>query len=321
MAALAVAYQNLPTLWQWKKDSAVGGILLPPYRRNDPVLSRIDRLVSTLYRSKTSGEAQYLLSELFFTTMYWNNHYKQDPKMEAGRRDAIMRLMLYAANTLSAVLGCAVGGLASRLSEIFGTGMSAHGRFVDEGNEEHYLSTALRESFRVLFLGGKAWRFNCLEYRQTPNVREPLKLVDTSEYAALMEKANADLDERIAGQGKAGYVLSMSREFYVGPFILNRGFRGRMPRFHSYFMGGRPTQCAGIVRITNGEVVEIDNESGHYQPIDTRLAHVLEFLRSVGQNLSKIRVRGIDREKKPIHARGDRFLATHGNWEALSSIP
>jgi len=326
------SFHSFPTLSIWKEKSMVGNRFSGPFRRNDPALNRIDELVKAFNSAKTAGEGQYLLGEIFFSTMWWNNNYKSDPKMHEGRREAIMSLNLTAANMLGTTLGCGIGGIASEMRNIYGKNLSAYGANVDQGKEDSYLTAARREAFRVVFKGGKAWRFNCLEYKQEQNVQTPLKPIDTKEYSEFMEKVDSDKDQRTEGQGKAGYIMSMSREFYIGPFVANKGFTGpiQMPKFHSFFMAGGPVQCGGIIRVKGGIVDYIDNESGHYKPIDLALVKALEHLKTVGMNPKNIKVGGIsirDRIKEPnkpviakgvpIDTWGDKFLAANGNWEAI----
>jgi hypothetical protein len=333
------SFPSFPTFSQWKEKSMVGNRFSGPFRRNDPALTRIDELVKAFNSAKTVGEGQFLLGEIFFSTMWWNNNYKRDPKMHEDRREAIMSLNLTAANILGSALGCGIGGIASELRNIYGKSLSAYGASVDQGKEDSYLTAARREAFRAVFKGGKAWRFNCLEYKQKQNIQTPLKLIDTKEYAKLMTDANSAMDERIEGEGKAGYIMSMSREFYVGPFVANKGFKGpiQMPKFHSFFMAGGPVQCGGIIRVKGGIVDYIDNESGHYKPIDLALVKALEHLKTIGMNLKKIKVGGISirdrldnlprpRRKEDVNlvtegvqidTWGDKFLAVNGNWEAI----
>lgn len=326
------SFPNFPTFSVWKDKSMVGTQFSLPRRSSDPALTRIDELVKAFNSAKTAGEGQYLLGEIFFSTMWWNNNYMRDPRMHEDRREAIMSLNLTAAKVLGTALGCGMGGIASELRNIYGKSLSAYGANVDRGKEDRYLTAARREAFRVIFKGGKAWRFNCLEYKQAQNVQTPLKLISTKEYAEFMSKADSDKDQRTEGEGKAGYIMSMSREFYIGPFVANKGFTGpiQMPRFHSYFMAGSPVQSGGIIRVKRGIVDYIDNESGHYKPIDLALVKALEHLKTIGMNLKKIKVGGIsvrDRiaipnkpvtaEGKPIDTWGDKFLAANGNWEAI----
>ena len=326
------SFHSFPTFSTWKKESMVGNLFSGPYRRSDRSLTRIDELVKAFNSAKTAGEGQFLLGEIFFSTMWWNNNHKMDSKMHEGRRNAIMSLNLTAAKIMGMALGCAMGGIASELSNIYGKNLSAYGANTDQGKEDSYLTTARREAFRVIFKGGNAWRFNCLEYKQEQNVKTPLKLIDTKEYAQFMERVNSATDDRIEGDSKAGYIMSMSREFFVGPFVANKGFKDaiQMPRFHSFFMAGGPVQCGGIIGVKGGVVNYIDNESGHYKPIDLALVKALEQLKTVGMNLKKIKVGGIsirDRIKllnKHVQAKGeiidtwgDKFLAVNGNWEAI----
>ncbi|MEN8149144.1 MAG: hypothetical protein ABFS86_04930 [Planctomycetota bacterium] len=325
------AYSMMPNLREWKKDSAVGN-LFSPRRRDDPVLRQIDRIVGALWKSKGAGPAQYLLGELFFTTMYWNNNHKRDARLDSRRRNPILSLNLCAANVLAHIHEVPVGALAPTLRGIYGTGMTAYGLEVDsrDANEGRYLSIAQREKYRVVFKGARAYRYDCLT--SSPDPKAPLRVVNTKDYADFAARSSIDARTDTG----AGFVMSMSRELYVGPFISiqsrNPQLRSTFASFHSSFMAGKPVMCAGMIEISNGVVTDIDNLSGHYKPVDVTLVQVLEQFRAIGMNLRRIKVttmvkrmveefivdKMVRQEKLvQVNTRGDRFLAANGNWEAV----
>ena len=51
---------------------------------------------------------------------------------------------------------------------------------------------------------------------------------------------------------------------------------------HSSFLGGKPAAAAGYMRIVNGELREINNHSGHYQPTREDFEQVLTQLEQKG---------------------------------------
>ena len=87
-APVAIQYNDIPTLEQWKRDSSV----TLATRANDTVLVRIDELVNAVGRAPDDGARTYIVSDLFFTLDYWLKVYKTGRGMEKGREPAIMAL-------------------------------------------------------------------------------------------------------------------------------------------------------------------------------------------------------------------------------------
>lgn len=291
------AYTTLPTVQTWKKDSYVGS-LLKPKRSSDPALTRIDRMVNSLNKPQTAGEHAYKLGGLFFTTLYWNNNHKINSQMDSRRREAIMKLNLFAANQLARTHNCGLGGLAMKLREVYGKGLDQYGIDLDGagGHDGGYMSPAKRERYRVIFRGGLAHRFD-QNLATRPNME--LRLIHTPD-------APGD-----ASREGVGFVFSLSNELFVGAF----GTGAIGPTYHSSFMAGAPVKCAGMIDIENGVIKRIRNDSGHYRPSDQSLAQMLRHLKTIGVNISKITV---EQEKKGGEtASGNAFLLANGNWGGI----
>lgn len=291
------AYPELPTVQAWKKDSSVGN-LFTPKRRNDPTLLRIDRMVKSLNKQQAAGPYAYKLGGLFSTTMYWNNNYKYNRQMEAGRRDAIMKLNLFTGNQLARLHNCGLGGLAFKLQELYGKSMDQYGVDLDGagGVDGGYMSPDKRERYRVVFRNGLAHRFST-KLSAKPNMA--LKLIHTP-----------DAPGDTAREG-SGFVFSLSNELFVGAF----GMGNIGPTYHSSFMGGRPVKCAGMIIIEHGVVTQIRNDSGHYRPSDESLAQVLRHLKTIGADISKITVE--QHKDGGTRAGGVPFLQANGNWTGI----
>ncbi len=291
------SYPTLPTWRQWKKDSAIGN-WRGPYRRADKTLVRIDRMVKSLNKPQDAGAYAYKLGGLFFTTLYWNNNNKFDPKMEAGRRPAIMRLNLFAINKLAAAHECGVGLIAAKLREIYGVAMSEHGVITDgpNGQDGNYLKLEARERCRVIFRSGVAYKF------------DPKLASNPTMILALLDESLFEEDSNF--RYGIGFVMSMSHELFVA------GFRGGkyQVNFHSSIMGGQSVLCAGMLDVKQGYISRIKNDSGHYKPVDGALAKVLRHLKTIGVDISKIIV---EQEQKGVKISGDKFLSTNGNWDNI----
>jgi hypothetical protein len=68
--------------------------------------------------------------------------------------------------------------------------------------------------------------------------------------------------------GKAAYVVDSKGNMYVGEHK-----KGLM--HHSSFLAGRAVVSAGMVKIENGKITEIDHRSGHYAPGGEQLRNAL----------------------------------------------
>jgi hypothetical protein len=307
------SFSKLPTFQEWINLSDAGLSFPKPPRRNDSALVKIDNLVLALNHATDVATRAYLLSVLWFTTGYWHNHLQDDPGRQKIRKSAIMSLLLFAQNTLGAALGCGVGGLAARLTQIYGKTMDTHGHMCDFGEKgkDFYLTEAERDKFRIVFFNKLAHRF---EYRQLDWKAKPLVLLDTKTGGYVRGNLIEDAEEA----GWAYFVMSMSSEIYIGPHVEKaiKGPDGNIlyPKFHSSYMGGKNVQCGGTMRVVNGVVTGLKNDSGHYKPVDESMVKVLELLRTVGMDISKAEVH-------PVGAggmvKGDVFLKQNGNWDAI----
>jgi hypothetical protein len=287
------AFKTFPTFREWINFSDAGLTFPKPPRLNDPALLRIDDLVA-LYPKSKGGQGLYDTAEIFFTTMWWLNNFKKDPKMDARRRPSILRLNLSAANQVKDLLTpCALGEVASRLRAMYGTGMGAHGIKTDAENNPHYLTAYEREQYRVVFRDGLA---HWIKTEQDGKLRlEPIHV-----------KKDTYMDGNREG---IGWVMTVSGTLYVGTFGLNI-------KAHSCFMAGQPVLSAGTAMIDQGRIMRIKSDSGHYIPVDSTLALVLRKLKFSRVDISKIsvecaRFKGIN---EPDPMAGDRFLAANGNW-------
>ncbi len=337
------AYPEIPTLVQWETYSPLDTAPSPP-RNQDAALVVVDELVSALERAKTPGEHCYRLAELFFATMWWMNHHRQQPGYKPGsdatRRTAMLSLNLCAANKLAKTLMCPIGELASNLQKIYGIEMTEHGINTDGvgGSKGGYLKDTVREQFRVIFRNGLAYRFSA----------------PTATNAELALLNTGDSDDSNGREGFI-YVMTMSGDLFVR-YASTKGI------YHSAFTHGRPVLCAGTICVVQGKITRICNDSGHYAPMDTAMVKVLQRLRLAGVSLAGITVRDqgrlgqtknekgvtylrpLEAWKKEIDAmddrnkkkqekseeygsaprfireiRGDLFLVSNGNWETINA--
>jgi hypothetical protein len=284
------SFSQLPSATEWQKLTPANR---PAGRSLDPLLRMIDDLMENL-RKAQDGTYLYLLGQLFFTTMSWLNHFKMDPhRALPAHRSPILSLNLFAGNELAAKLGVPLGSLASKLQQIYGVNMEQHGLNTDTDTiRQRYMDAASREQYRVFIRHGRAFFYNTHSHK---------------------------LVARSTGQDGFGFALSMSNELYAAPMS---------NKYHSYFMAGRPVQCAGHIWFDPGYVTRVKNSSGHYKPLDLAMVKLLNYFRMNGLDLSRIEVIPVrfklfgtqmlaDESTKPTT--GDIFMKHNGNWDSIKA--
>lgn len=79
------------------------------------------------------------------------------------------------------------------------------------------------------------------------------------------------------------YIMDKEGNFYIGRQVVNHFH-------HSSFFGGEPIAAAGQIRVRNGKLTYIDNQSGHYTPNQELLAQALVSLRRQGVDINGVEV-------------------------------
>ncbi len=314
-------YFQLPSLSQWHKDSWINGA----YRRDDPILVRVDNIVDAINKTASEGESHYLYGELYFATNHWlkSLQFSVNPKMEKGRETAIRELCRLTIQKLAAAFKVPTQSLPNALEKFYGKGMSEHGRHQDNAviGTQHYMDRAQTNRFRVFFKQGLAYQFlyrsfnpdmqllNSAHWSQfTADSKKKVKLTETdpishSQHSLLVSVLDVDW---------AYYVMSMSRDIYMGPHM--NGI-GQVALVHSSWLAGTPVQASGSMLIEEGVVKGIRNNSGHYQPSDEHMLNVLELFRTVGVDLKQVSVH--DYAGRDFHLNGEEFLNERANWDNI----
>ncbi len=66
---------------------------------------------------------------------------------------------------------------------------------------------------------------------------------------------------------------------------------------HSVLLGGTPALCAGIIKVSDGKITYISNESGHYKPSTENLFNFLSFLKNQGLDLKDTQIEDVSTKK------------------------
>jgi len=113
--------------------------------------------------------------------------------------------------------------------------------------------------------------------------------------------------EANGGQGVAGFAMGLSRAIYARKHGYKRVPKGAF--YHSSYLAGSELLCAGCITVVKGELVYINNFSGHYQPSRQQLSLALQALRAQGVDITKVTVENLKRTGKTDTALAPAFLA------------
>lgn len=82
------------------------------------------------------------------------------------------------------------------------------------------------------------------------------------------------------------YVLDLNNNLIIGPRV-PKGDKSGSRHPHPELIGGKDpqVQCAGMIKIVNGKIDSIDNQSGHYKPPLKSLEKVKDYLSKYNDNL------------------------------------
>lgn len=180
--------------------------------------------------------------------------------------------------------------LVARLTDVFGTALTDHGRNTDANANPLHLSAIERAQRRVIFRGGRAYYLRQLLGRPAHEA-----LLDTTQLEDRPNSGKNESYQQIHRPKAWGFVLSLDQVFYVTQHgFVHQGAETQkyvQPRFfHSSYLSGSRVLCAGDCVVERGLVTSISNASGHYQPSQESLAYVVEALRRNGMNTSALRV-------------------------------
>lgn len=303
MATQAKVYRATPPLEQWKKDSAVS----LARRSDDTILTRIDTLIDEYGKCQDGYVKIQLKADLFFTLDYWLKDVKRNSSMNKGRTPAIYGLYQFTAETLAQSLGTTVNVLPEYLERHFGRRLSYHGEHLDVlGQAAIYLSRAEVDKYRLTFRKGKAYMFTWpgkgIEGAEKNAGALSLVLADSS-------TATSPVFNKSANWG--GFAMSMGRELYMARHHCRKGFGDEGNFYHSSYLAGEPVLCAGTIKMKNGIIAEVCNDSGHYRPDARNFIGFLQTLQMHGVNIASVVVGDYS---GALRANGHHFLAAQGNW-------
>jgi hypothetical protein len=120
------------------------------------------------------------------------------------------------------------------------------------GTEVKYLDDAGRESYRVIPKDGKLVDVNGNPFDTAAGVTH------------------------WSGDGRAIYVMDEQGNIYASNYQEVGAFH------HSSLLGGKPVSAAGELEVSNGQVVRLTDQSGHYRPTQAMTQQMVQRLRDAG---------------------------------------
>jgi hypothetical protein len=183
------------------------------------------------------------------------------------------------------------------------------GKFPDVAK---YLSRAELENYRLRFDNGLAYMRS-----RTDAGKWVLANSDGVGWSCGDKTLPAMMDK-----GYAGFALSMGRELFMAH---HRGSFDKDNFFHSSYMAGDSVLCTGTMKIVNGRVKAIRNDSGHYQPTVDHLVNVVQTLAMHGVKPADVTVRAVPYSWKDkgvvqtteLKRQGDELLRSRNNGSGL----
>jgi hypothetical protein len=297
-----IQYSNLPTSAVFQNDSKTrvrGG-------RTNSVLTSIDEKLLLYVGTNDDAVKTYLASELYFMADTWLRlDSEENTEINITRYPAVNALYECVVKKLCGIWDCTVNVLPQKLEEIFGRGLTKHGKDIDWGDDEKnmfgsltgqrgmefktspghkdsvakYLKRIEAKKYQLTFENGVAMMYPWWE-KKIMNRWEPIRAESKDTHLAAKYASGSGMSSvAMFNTDFCGFVLSMDRRFYVAP---HRGCRETENFFHSSYLAGNTVLCAGSIEIRHGIVTGIHNDSGHYHPSEDKLVAALETLRMHG---------------------------------------
>jgi len=186
-------------------------------------------------------------------------------------------------------------------------GMTSHGHTVDAnvGREVHKDPVTGKKATRLVYLsdeealacqlhvsGGK------LMITNAHGVLEPFDCSGdefkdrsrTQDGKNHTPKANTAFSgrENNGGKGVAGFAMGVNRNIYSSRHWNHAASKGSF--YHSSYFGGSEVLCTGCITVVAGDLIYINNSSGHYRPEGRQLSPVLQALQAQGVNITNVTV-------------------------------
>jgi hypothetical protein len=293
-----MAYATIPAAKQWASDvEAAAGTEIKELPDRHHILWIMYLLEEyALAKQKGSGWKATLAVYLFHATYYWLKKANTKPKTgpDTGKARFVGSGIVTPMTDLKVICAAkAAKGflmvappqtgtqdydikLLKAITEEFGkvnTAAEADTALLSkkDSNLVYLKQDAERMRYKVRFRGGIFFR--CAELVETAQV-------EWVPYDSIKSK------ESERGDGMVHFAMDYRARLYLG-------FRPRdtdVNFVHASLVGGEPVLCAGKMKVVDGMLLEVNDDSGHYIPQAKQMALMLNQLQVHGVNLEKVMV-------------------------------
>ena len=319
--AIPKAEAELPKPDEWQRLTNGG-------RSTQTMLNSIHEYLIAYHASTGTGELAgwdrlALLGQLYFCSDFWLKRAAKVGNDESYtvRKPQVEFLWLTVVDKLCKAFDCTPNVLPQALEECWGRVLTPHGHQVDTRNTPTggissvatYLSRVEVEQYRLRFGNGYCY----MRSRTNPKDYIP------ADSAGIGWTYAPGITDQMMKPHYAGFAMSMGREIFMAH---HRGGFNNKNFFHSSYLAGDTVLCTGTIRIDNGRVKAIRNDSGHYQPTLEHLLHVIETLSMHGIPIKGLRVQAVAHSwryddgslaKKELDEDAEVLLKARGNGTGL----
>lgn len=302
-------YAAIPTLDEWKSDSFAWFAL----RSSDHVLLTVDSLVADYHDVNLALVQAETLYYLRSALQFWLNKINVVPQNTPPTAKNVTNLPATAKATGStdraATIQALLVAVNAELRGIFGVGsdpalalalVAAYQatnlgvvpdqHWLNNGGLVHstvYLTNAgMQRMYKLRYRAGLAWRWNF-----NTNTYTVFDSTDNSE---------SENDDQLVH-----FVMNQRGAIYAG-------FDRNVIWFkHSSLVGGADALAAGRLKVQQGVVTYVENDSGHYHPTFKHMVNLLQRLRLYGSNLANTRV---GRHSNGTVFTAQQMLASPASW-------
>lgn len=167
--------------------------------------------------------------------------------------------------------------------------MTKHGAMVDANvgsrGQLTYLNDRRAMALAVTVVAGK------LQIRDEAGNPKPLDTTTMTRANGNECHSGRERNSTAGNLGVAGFAMTLNRTLFVHGGHQVCGREGNFYSFyHSSYTGGEDVVCTGCLSAINGELVYVNNDSGHYKPTPQQILLVLDSLKALGVDMKNVRV-------------------------------
>lgn len=281
-------YTVMPTKENWLTE--ISQHVAHTELASDHVLNIISSLIQSykFAEANKNGAHEPIAVYLYYATRRWlekgNTSYKTDPQAGGLRfavndkiRDKVSDLRAFCVSVIKESLDLeedVIGndGIDKAIIEVYGR-PNPHTDFELKrlGSLVYLQEDSQRHCFKIKFRNGLAYR---------------CRRLDSGTGGEYFPYDSLESGESEKDDGRVHYAMDARGRLYVG--YIKKNEQNRKDFYHSSLTGGQTVFSAGTMKIVQGKIKEITNDSGHYTPDAKHLANALYLLQLRGVPLEDV---------------------------------